>query len=402
MFSEIAGDRPMTERAAPHVVMLVRNPYTHDTRVEKEARALLEAGYRVTVVADAAPGLPGRESRDGVRVLRVAQPLRKIPGIRFLATTAARILTLLRTDADVYHAHDTNALEAVGVAALRRRVPYVYDSHELWLGRSNRGRRRLYFALSNVYYAVVEHLFVPRASAHITVSPPIARWLEERYRLERVELVGNFPERTEAPTEPRTVRDLPGGDRIPPGAPIVLYLGGLLEGRGLEPLIAALVSLPTAHLVTLGSGALRPVLEALASRLGLDDRVHLLDPVSSDDVVAYSMSATVGVSANGLTCLSYELSLPNKLFQYMAAGIPVVAADYPQFREVVIDHGAGLLADTTDPDSLAQAIGEILEDPGRAAEMGRRGRAAVLESYHWERAADTLRAIYRRLPYRIE
>lgn len=392
----------MTENAALHVVMLVRNPYTHDTRVEKEARALREAGYRVTVVADAAPGLPGRESRDGVRVLRVDQPLRRFPGIRFLATTAARILTLLRTDADVFHAHDTNALEAVGVAALRRGVPYVYDSHELWLGRSNRGRRHLYFALSNVYYAMVERFFIPRAAAHITVSPPIARWLEKRYGLERVELVGNFPERPDAPVQPRTVRDLPGGERIPPAAPIVLYLGGLLEGRGLEPLIEALVSLPGVHLVTLGSGALRPVLEALAKRLGVDDRVHLLDPVPSDDVVAYSMSATVGVSANGLTCLSYELSLPNKLFQYMAAGIPVVAADYPQFREVVIDHGAGLLADTTDPTSLAQAIGEIIAEPERAAEMGRRGRAAVLETYHWDRAGDALRAIYRSLPYRIE
>lgn len=392
----------MPERSEPHVVMLVRNPYTHDTRVEKEARALLEAGYRVTVVADAGPGLPRRESRDGVRVLRVDQPMRRFPGIRFLATTASRILSLLRTDADVFHAHDTNALEAVGVAALRRRVPYVYDSHELWLGRSNRGRRRLYFALSNLYYALVERLLVPRAAAHITVSPPIARWLEKRYGIARVELVGNYPERPDAPVQPRTVRDLPGGQRIPPGAPIVLYLGGLLEGRGLEPLIEALVSLPGVHLVTLGSGALRPVLEALAARLGVGDRVHMLPPVPSDEVVAYSMSATVGVSANGLTCLSYELSLPNKLFQYMAAGIPVVAADYPQFREVVVDNGAGLLADTTDASSLAQAIGEILADPERGAEMGRRGHAAVVGKYHWERAADTLRAIYRRLPYRIQ
>ena len=108
-----------------HVAMLVRNSFTHDTRVEKEARTLAAAGYRVTIVADAAAGLPGRESLGGIEVHRVARRGPRMPGVRFVIHEArlARALRVLR--ADVYHAHDSNTLIPVALAARARRVPFV-------------------------------------------------------------------------------------------------------------------------------------------------------------------------------------------------------------------------------------------------------------------------------------
>ncbi len=378
---------------AEHVVMLVRNPYTHDTRVEKEARTLIDAGHEVTVVADAAPGLPAREARDGAQVVRVARRGPSLPGLRFLVHEARLHRILRRLEPDVLHAHDSNALIPVALAARSLRVPFVYDAHDLWLGRPRRERSRLYFALSQMLYAAIERLLVPRAAAVLTVSPPIARHLERRYRIDRVVLVANYPDRP-GHVGRRELRSLPEGERIPPGEPIVLYLGGLMAGRGLEQLVDAMALVKRGQLVLLGEGVLADALLARAAGVGVSHRVHLLAPVPSAEVVEYAASATVGVSPIVPSCLNYRYSLPNKLFQYMAAGIPVVASDFVQVREIVEDAACGLLVDTTRPAEMAEAIDRLVRDPDEAASMGERGRAAVEERYNWSTSASALLGVY--------
>jgi glycosyltransferase involved in cell wall biosynthesis len=377
-----------------HVAMLVRNAFTNDTRVEKEARTLVEAGYRVTVMADAGRGLAVRESRAGAEVVRVPRSGPSIPGLRFVLheLRLARRLAALRPD--ILHAHDSNALVPVGLAARRLGIAFVYDAHDLWLGRPRRERSRLYFVLSQAWYTIVERLLVPRAAATLTVSPPIVEHLRRRYRLGDVHLVPNYPDVTGA-LERREIRDLPGGDSLEPDRPIVLYLGGLMAGRGLEQLVDAMALVPHAQLVLLGDGVLRDDLLARAGRSGA--RVVALPPVPPDEVVGHAASADVGVSPIVPSCLNYRYSLPNKVFQYMAAGIPIVASDFPQVRDVVDGEDAGVVVDTARPQAIAAAITRVLADPAAAAEMGERGRAAVARRYHWGVAAAVLREVYERL-----
>ena len=378
---------------AGHVVMLVRNRYTHDTRVEKEARSLSAAGYRVTVVADAAPGLAAEERRDGIEVRRIARRGPGLPGLRFVLHEArlTRVLRALRPD--ILHAHDSNALIPVAGAARALDVPFVYDAHDLWLGRPRRERSRLYFLLGQLLYTIVERSLVPRAGAVITVSEPIARHLERRYHLPLVHLVPNYPELT-GPVARRELRDLAGGSAIGNRGPIVLYLGGLMGGRGLEQLVDALGVARTAQLVLLGAGPLGSELANRASRFGGGDRLHLLEPVGPDEVIAYAASADIGVSPIVPSCLNYRYSLPNKLFQYMAAGIPVVASDLPQVRDVVEGARCGLIVDTTRPQAIAAAIEQLAGEPGEARDMGMRGRTAVERHYNWPTAAATLLRAY--------
>ncbi len=375
-----------------HVVMLVRNPYTHDSRVEKEARTLLGDGYRVTVVADAAAGLPSREHRNGTAVIRVRRRATAVPGLRYLAHELRLISVLLRLQPDVLHAHDSNALVPVALAARRAGVPFVYDAHDLWLGRPRRDRSPLYFALSQVTYRLIERAFVPRAAAVITVSRPIADHLARRYGLDRVELVHNYPDHL--PVAARDLRDRSDGSEIAADRRLVLYLGALMGGRGLEELVDAAPDFDGADLVLLGSGPLEPELARRIGVAGTGERVHLLAPVPPDQVVDYAASADVGVSPIVPSCLNYRYSLPNKLFQYMAAGVPVVASDFPQVREVVRDSGCGLVVGTSRPADIAAAVNRILSDPGRALAMGQRGRAAVEERYNWSNAADVLLSVY--------
>lgn len=373
--------------------MLVRNTFTHDSRVDKEARTLSEAGYRVTVLAEGALSLPARESRAGYEVVRVPRPLARLPLLRFLAYRQRLVNALVRTRPDILHAHDSDTLEPVAAAARRLGVPFVYDAHELWLGQVRRGRSRAYWTAFLAYFWLIEHWLIGRAAAVITVSPPIARHLERVYRLPQVHLVPNFPDADGEPA-PRDLRSLPGGDAIPAEVPIVLYLGGIMPGRGIEQLVTAMTEVPGAHLVFLGYGAMADEILSLAARLGIGDRVHRLGPVPGTDVVDYAASATVGVSAAIPSCLSYEYSLPNKLFQYMAAGLPVVASDFAHVRAVVSDTGAGLTADMTQPPRIAAALRTILGDPSAARSMGRSARQAIVERFNWSVASRELLGVY--------
>ena len=380
-----------------HVVMLVRNKYTHDTRVEKEVRTLVGAGYRVTVLADPAPGLPTRETRDGARIERVAMRGRAIPGLRFLIHQLRLAMRLRRHRPDVLHAHDTNALVPVTLAALTLRRPFVYDAHDLWTERPRRERGRVYWALSQAWFRLVERLCIPRAAATITVSPPIVEHLRARYGRERVALVANYPD-WDGPPPTISLRELPGGDALDPDRPIVLYLGGLMAGRGLEELIDAIGLVPEVQLALLGEGVHADRLRARVVERGLTDRIHFLPPVPSDDVVAAAASADVGVSPIVDSCLNYRYSLPNKLFQYMAAGVPVVASDFPQVRNVVEGSGAGVVVDTADPQAIADGLRRVLAHREEARRMGERGRAAVAERFNWEISARSLLEVYAALP----
>jgi glycosyltransferase involved in cell wall biosynthesis len=378
------------------VTMLVRNPFTHDSRVEKEARTLVAAGHVVTVVADGRPGLPDSEERDGYRVIRVNRSMSGIPVARYFVHQRRLRRVLLDTSPEILHAHDSDTLPPVATAAAKRRIPFVYDAHELWLGLARRERSLAYWWAFRAWYWIVERRYVRRAAAVIAVSPPIARHLERVYRLAQVELVPNYPP-AGPDVEPRDLRSLPAGDKISINAPIVLYLGALMADRGIEQLVRAMPDVPSAHLVLLGNGSLEPALRTLAAELGISHRVHLLAPVPSGDVVAYAASATLGVSPIIASSLSYRYSLPNKLFQYMAAALPVIASDFEQVREVVAGSGAGLVVDATDPSAIAGAIRYLVDHPDEAQAMGARGRRAIRERYNWGVSAAVLVAVYRRI-----
>ena len=384
----------MADPRRHHVVMLVRNRYTNDSRVEKEARTLVGAGHRVSIVADAGPGLPTHEIRDGSEVHRVARRGPPIPGLRFVIHEWRLARRLRALHPTVLHAHDTNALVPVGLTARRLGLPFIYDAHDLWLGRPRRERGRLYFQLSQLYYRLVERRFVPRAAATLTVSPPIVGHLRRVYRLPVVHLVPNYPE-AGAPPARRELRDLPGGEEIDSAKPIVLYLGGLMAGRGLEQLVDAIALVPEAQLVLLGDGVEQGRLRERAAASGAS--VLVVPPVPPDLVEAYAASAAVGVSPIVPSCLNYRYSLPNKLFQYMAAGIPVVASAFRQVREIVEGSGSGIVVDTTRPDAIARGIRTVLADPAEAAAMGARGKEAVVDRFNWEASAIVLRDVYQQL-----
>ena len=377
--------------------MLVRNPFTHDSRVEKEAHTLRDAGYEVVVICEWRPGLARRETVNGIEVRRVPRRHARIPVLRFFSYRGDLIRALEAAHPAILHAHDANALDEVGTVAARRAIPFVYDSHELWLGRTRHKHSRPYHAVMQTWHRLIESRHVRRAAAVMTVSKPIADHLAARYALGSVRVVPNYPQLAASPGR-RDLRELPDAQGIPADAPIVLHIGLYVNDRGVEQVMEALRQVPNAHFVLLGAGVRSARASVEATALGIADRVHPLQRVPTDQVIDYATSATVGVAAIIPNALSYAWALPNKLFQYMAAGLPVVVSDLPEMGALVREAGAGLTVDGRSPAQIAEALRALLENPALREEMGARGRDAVRHRYNWQTSAAELLDVYAAIP----
>ncbi len=354
--------------------MLLHKSVEHDSRVRREAGALAGAGHEVCVVEladlrDSSPSLDGfsRASASPPAWMRRHLP-RPIYRAAFLVWFVRRGVALRP---DVVHAHDAAMLLPGLLVARRTGALLVYDSHELATSVPYRERFWAWFV------AALERLAVPRADAVVTVSDGIAERLRERYHL------------TSSPTVLRNVSALStdgagsgGGLRTRLGLgeqPLLLHQGAAATGRGAEDLVRAAALVLQAHLVFLGDG--EPACEArvgdLAAELGVSDRVHLLASVPLERLLEHTREADVGLSMLEDTCENHRLALPNKVFEYVAAGVPVVVNDLPELRRLVGEYGIGWVAEGADPEPLAATLRTALEqrdDPALAERLAVAGR----------------------------
>jgi glycosyltransferase involved in cell wall biosynthesis len=368
------------------IAMLLHKSVQHDSRVRREAKALAEAGHEVLVLELAPVPVEAREL-DGFH-RRSVEPR---PWVRRLPYHLYRLLCLLafvravaRVRPDVVHAHDA-AMLLPGLAGARLTgARLVYDSHELATSVPYRERFWAWFV------AAVERIGVRRADAVITVSDGIARRLQERFGLR------------ETPVVVRNVCDLPAADPdeppgalrrlagLPAGEPLILHQGAAALGRGCETLVRAVARLDRGHLVFLGDGdpGYAERLAAVAHEEGVADRVHVVRSVEPERLLTYTRDADVGVSLLEDTCENHRLALPNKLFEYVAAGVPVVVSDLPEAATLVRDHGIGWAVRADDVASVAGGVGRAL---GGGDDEALR-RAAVELS--WERERGRLTGLY--------
>jgi glycosyltransferase involved in cell wall biosynthesis len=175
--------------------------------------------------------------------------------------------------------------------------------------------------------------------------------------------------------------------------PIVLYQGGFAPHRGLPTLVRAAHELERGTIVLMGWGRLEDELRRLISAERLGERVKIVDPVPPDQVVASAAGASVGVIPYEPVGLNNTYTTPNKLFDYMAAGLPVVASRLPELTRFVEGGELGLTFTPGDPAALAAALNEILADPDRSRRMREQARGAG-RRYTWERESTKLLALY--------
>ena len=316
-------------------------------------------------------------------------------------TPWAKLAARAVPDATVHHGHDLTGL-AAAVRAAHGGGRLVYDTHEIFLESGSNAEQPAWIRRR---WARLEQAWLSNAAAVLTVNDAIAAELRRRYLMPPIVVVHNCPPRSTAePSDGQRLRDALGVD---PDAPIALYHGAFSRHRGLEQLVDAIrePGLEGVHAVFLGYGALRAALDELAADPALGGRVHVLPPVPPDEVIDWVAGADVAVIAIQPSTLNHVLSTPNKLFEALAAGVPVVASDFPAIREIVAAAAAGesgssadlgptdlgILCDPSDPAAIAAAISQILSLPAaERAALRARCRAAAETRWNWERESQGL------------
>jgi glycosyltransferase involved in cell wall biosynthesis len=288
-----------------------------------------------------------------------------------------------RSQPALVHCNDYNTMW-IGVVARLRGSAVVYDAHELWPDRNLRPEPRWWLLLC-------EALFVRTAHRTVTTSPAYAREMSRRYRVRPPVVVRNIPESgVEAGGRPPTADSSRNGH-----APVAVYVGALTRNRGLEESVAAIARVPGARLRFMGpaSNGYARRLEALAEELGVSDRVEVLGAVGPSRVVDALRDADLGLALIQPACLSYRLTLPNKLFEYVAAGLPVLGSDLPAIAEFVEGNGVGLTVDPLDPDDTAAGLAEMLLRPDRREQFAAAARRTAARDT-WRMESEKLVAVY--------
>jgi glycosyltransferase involved in cell wall biosynthesis len=176
-------------------------------------------------------------------------------------------------------------------------------------------------------------------------------------------------------------------------APLVLHQGAVADGRGGTNLVRAVGSMDSTHLLFLGAdGAFADGLRELGVGLGLGDRLHFHPPVALAELLSYTRQADVGVSLLEDTCENHRLALPNKLFEYLAADLPVVVSDLPEMRRLVLERGVGWTTDPGDPVDIARVL-DIAVGEREDRALHQRVRAAAVE-LNWAHERSRLTDLY--------
>jgi glycosyltransferase involved in cell wall biosynthesis len=354
------------------IVMLVATNLAQDPRVRREAQALAQAGFPVTIICPAwTLDVAACAHLDwGANITFRILPMKAASFIRYYPHLYGRQMfqAALAEDAWAYHAHDLDMSFLALLAAARKEVACVCDFHEWysenitldpWTDRYHRHpffKRRLYRAM--------ERLAIHHATRIITVCQSIGTLLEQTYQAPRpITIVRNIPDIHEE--HPETCEDLRAKLGIAPEQKIVLYQGGMGPSRNLEPVIRAIAHAPRAVFVIRGPGHLAHAEKyyKLARSLGIEGRVFCLPPVPAARVVAEARAADAGLwTLLSNVGLNFKLALPNKVFEYLAAGIPLLVADLPEVRAIVDTYQVGLCFDPDDQMSIATCINRLFEN----------------------------------------
>lgn len=364
----------------PHIVHLTTVHLPFDTRIfQKECRSLAQAGYRVSLIAPHT----NRETVDGVEIIPVPRFTGRLE--RMSKGTWAVYRLARRLDADLYHFHDPELMPVGMLLRLTTRACVVYDVHENypanmqskeWLPRPLRN-------LASWGVELTEKVTAALADGIVTATEPIAA----RFSPAKTQVIKNYP--------------LPAMMALSPAEQCkyknnytLIYTGGFTDHRGIHQIVQALehVQTPQARLTLLGR-AIHPYVEEAVQGLPGYRRVDYLGHVPFETMYHHLNTAAIGLVCNQPRH-GYDLALPNKLFEYLSAGLPVIASHFDSWQEIVEGNQCGITVDPTDPAEIAQAIDTLLGQPELRRTMGENARQAAGEKYNWEHESQKLLNLY--------
>ncbi len=368
------------------VASIVLNNFKNDSRVLKENISLSNAGYSSTVVALHEEPLEEFQETHNVRIHRVKLHTRswsRLPLIQvlkyleFCFTVAKKY-----SQSDIIHCNDLKTLP-VGAfirSFFNRKIKIVYDAHEY--ETETIGLK----GVQKILLKQLEKRLIHWADQVITVSNSIANEYVRLYGIQKPALVLNTPPLKLATKQDRYRESL----GIKKGQLVFLYQGGLTPGRGIEILLDAFESMEddTASIVFMGYGSLE---SRIKSSKVYKSRVFFHAAVSPDVILEYTASADFGISTIEDTCLSYRYCLPNKMFEYLMADIPIIVSNLPEMKRIVESNKVGIVASENTVEGLRLAIKQAISLDRKQI---KNNILNVKKTYNWEEQEKVLLQVY--------
>jgi len=367
------------------VVSIVLNNYTQDSRVIRETTSLYNAGYDVTVIALWDENLMEEEIINNINIIRIKLKTANIPRIRFIKYFIVNLELIFKVirnhqNADIYHCNDIDAL-LLGVVIKKyfnKKCKIVYDAHEY-----ETERRTLKGIRKNIE-KILERKYLKYVDSVITVSNSIADEYVRLYKLEKPALVLNTPNYSNPVNSDIFRKTL----NIRKKQSIFLYQGSLMKGRGIEILIEIFKkSYDDKVIIFMGSGALIENIRIAASST---KNIYFHEAVNPNRLLEYTASADFGFSIIEDICLSYRFSLPNKLFEYLMAEVPVIVSNLYEMKKFVESNNVGIVSELTEA-SLKSKIDEALK---LDKDIFKENIKKVKRIYNWEQQEKVLLNVY--------
>jgi len=328
------------------ILIAVSSDLTTDQRVLKIADTFHLEDWQVLLVGRLLP--TSKEFSSPYRHQRMKLVFRT--GFLFYFEFTIRLFfKALFTSFDYIYANDTDTLPACYAVSIIRRKKLIFDAHELFPEVPELQNR----PFVKKVWQLIEQLIIPRLTRTLTVCESIADWYKQMYGID-MKVVRNMPYlRRQADVIP-----LP----VDKSKKIILYQGALNTGRGLEWVIDAMPQVENAVLYIIGDGDVKEQLKQQVEKLQLSDRVIFHGKVNAADLHRYTPSADLGLCLLENKGISYFYALPNRIFDYLHAGIPVLASPFPEIKKIVETHQTGVLTDDHSPEMLASLINTILKE----------------------------------------
>ncbi|MBE6336924.1 MAG: glycosyltransferase family 4 protein [Lentimicrobiaceae bacterium] len=334
-----------------HVIVSVINDLVTDQRVHKSCLTLQKAGFEVLLVGRKLKNSPKMDDRP-YRTHRMRLIFEKGP--LFYAEYNIRLfLYLLFHKADCLLSNDLDTLLPSFFISRMKRINLIYDSHEYF----TEVPELVYRPKVQKVWRTIEEFVLPKMKEMITVNESIADLFRDKYGI-KVHVIRNIPMRKmkPAPTT-REALGLPNDKHI-----LILQGSGINIHRGSEELVSAMQYLDDCVLLIIGGGDVLPLLKKEVTDNHYEDRVRFFPRMPYQDMMAITQLAELGFTLDRDTNLNYKFSLPNKLFDYIQADVPIIASHLPEIERIIRNYNIGAFIDDHDPLTIARTIKDVISD----------------------------------------
>jgi glycosyltransferase involved in cell wall biosynthesis len=374
------------------VLMFVANPFTNDPRVHAEAKSLVKAGHEVTVIAwDREKQNPPKQNWDGIEVVRSSTKLVPKYGFASWLWNGCNLLLWQRqayrqalilnkeTRFDVIHCHDFDTL-AIGIRLKKKlRLPLIYDAHEIY---GYMVTRSLPLWIANMLLWLEKRL-IRKADRIINVHEAQKRYFST-ITDKPISIIMNCKPLQSMEYQPADNEDF-----------TLVYIGGLYQDRAILMLVQATKQLPGVHCIIGGIG--RPdYVQALKEECSKTSNVTFLGKVPFDEVIPMTMKADVIFCMFDLGDPNNIIGMPNKLFEAMVCGRPIICTKGTHSGEFTEREGVGLAVEYAE-EALKQAIIKLRDNPGLREKLGRNALKAAIAKYNWQKEEEKLLELYKSL-----